>query len=248
MVGGLATHNLGPRRRREWAARLILPRRRPGPRGGTAQESAATARAHASPPSPRAGAQWLDRPGGGNGCAALDITMPVMDGFHSLDRLPEPPGCAELRVVALSARDVTATERDRLPEADQAGATAKRACRTSPREMRKLDNRQTDGANAATTHEPARVRRATGGPLRRPARRRRYLGHHGFDFGSARECLERGFDAAGVERLAEHDPALRNLRGVQGPRRDHQQLDRRPAVADRRRAACPRWSRACRGR
>ena len=49
----------------------------------------------------------------------LDLTMPVMDGFGFLHRLRETPGGANIPVVILSARDVTAAERERLVEAEK---------------------------------------------------------------------------------------------------------------------------------
>ena len=48
----------------------------------------------------------------------LDLTMPVMDGFAFLHRLRETPGCADLPVVVLSARDISAAEREDLAQAD----------------------------------------------------------------------------------------------------------------------------------
>ncbi len=47
----------------------------------------------------------------------LDLAMPVMDGFAFLDELRDVRGGAEVPVVVLSARDVTASERERLAEA-----------------------------------------------------------------------------------------------------------------------------------
>ena len=49
----------------------------------------------------------------------LDLTMPVMDGFEFLHRLRVMPGGADVSVVVLSARDVSAAERTRLLEADR---------------------------------------------------------------------------------------------------------------------------------
>ncbi len=49
----------------------------------------------------------------------LDLTMPVLDGFGFLHRLRETPGGANIPVVVLSARDVTAAERERLAEAEK---------------------------------------------------------------------------------------------------------------------------------
>ncbi|MGI4977732.1 MAG: ATP-binding response regulator [Janthinobacterium lividum] len=48
----------------------------------------------------------------------LDLTMPVMDGFAFLHRLRETPGCSDLPVVVLSARDISAAEQEELTEAD----------------------------------------------------------------------------------------------------------------------------------
>ena len=48
----------------------------------------------------------------------LDLTMPVMDGFAFLHRLRETPGCADLPVVVLSARDISNAERAELTQAD----------------------------------------------------------------------------------------------------------------------------------
>ena len=47
----------------------------------------------------------------------LDLTMPVMDGFAFLHRLRETPGCSDIPVVVLSARDITGAEREELSEA-----------------------------------------------------------------------------------------------------------------------------------
>jgi PAS domain S-box-containing protein len=98
----------------------------------------------------------------GNGCEALDqvklgvprlvlldLTMPVMDGFSFLDRLRSLPGCAEVPVVVLSARDVTAEERDRLSEADRVLRKGDASLQDLATELRKLDSRQGD-AGAAT--------------------------------------------------------------------------------------------------
>jgi len=42
----------------------------------------------------------------------------VMNGFAFLHRLRETPGCSDLPVVVLSARDISAAEREDLAEAD----------------------------------------------------------------------------------------------------------------------------------
>jgi len=96
----------------------------------------------------------------GNGCEALDqvrhgvprlvlldLTMPVMDGFSFLDRLRVIPGCAEVPVVVLSARDVTAAERDRLSEADRVLRKGDASLQDIATELRKLDNRQADAGD-----------------------------------------------------------------------------------------------------
>ena len=49
----------------------------------------------------------------------LDLTMPVMDGFDFLHRLREMPGCQDVPVVVLTARDITSAERGELVEADR---------------------------------------------------------------------------------------------------------------------------------
>ncbi|SFH92167.1 MHYT domain-containing protein [Methylobacterium brachiatum] len=81
----------------------------------------------------------------------LDLTMPVMDGFLFLDRLRILPGCAEVPVVVLSARNITAAERDRLSEADRILRKGDASLQDIASELRKLDNRQ------AHTEETASV-------------------------------------------------------------------------------------------
>ncbi|WP_342111371.1 hybrid sensor histidine kinase/response regulator [Methylobacterium sp. SI9] len=74
----------------------------------------------------------------------LDLTMPVMDGFSFLDRLRVLPGCAEVPVVVLSARDVTRAERARLAEADRVLRKGDTSLQDIATELRKLDNRQAE--------------------------------------------------------------------------------------------------------
>ncbi|MCJ2101824.1 MHYT domain-containing protein [Methylobacterium sp. E-046] len=106
----------------------------------------------------------------GNGCEALDqvqhgvprlvlldLTMPVMDGFSFLDRLRDLPGCAEVPVVVLSARDITAVERERLSEADQILRKGDTSLQDIATELRKLDNRQTDAGDATPTEALAGI-------------------------------------------------------------------------------------------
>ena len=49
----------------------------------------------------------------------LDLTMPVMDGFTLLHELRARPGCADIPVVVLSARDLDAKDRQRLEGAEK---------------------------------------------------------------------------------------------------------------------------------
>ena len=49
----------------------------------------------------------------------LDLTMPVMDGFSFLIALRERPGCEDIPVVVLTARDLTTVDRQRLEAADR---------------------------------------------------------------------------------------------------------------------------------
>jgi PAS domain S-box-containing protein len=44
----------------------------------------------------------------------LDLTMPVMDGFAFLHELRNRPGCADVPVVVLTARDLSMADRERL--------------------------------------------------------------------------------------------------------------------------------------
>ena len=106
----------------------------------------------------------------GNGCEALDqvrhgvprlvlldLTMPVMDGFSFLDRLRDLPGCTEVPVVVLSARDVTAAERNRLSEADQVLRKGDTSLQDIATELRKIDNRQTDAVEQDAAGAPYRI-------------------------------------------------------------------------------------------
>ena len=49
----------------------------------------------------------------------LDLTMPVTDGFSFLNDLRSRPGCADIPVVVLSARDLDSEDRKRLQGADK---------------------------------------------------------------------------------------------------------------------------------
>ena len=89
----------------------------------------------------------------------LDLTMPVMDGFSFLDRLRVLPGCAEVPVVVLSARDVTAEERERLSEADRVLRKGDASLQDIAMELRKIDNRHVDDGEVGTAGETLDVRR-----------------------------------------------------------------------------------------
>ena len=69
----------------------------------------------------------------------LDLTMPVMDGFSFLHRLRQTPGCADIPVVVLSARDLTGDERGRLDGADRILKKGETSMRDLTAELRKLD-------------------------------------------------------------------------------------------------------------
>ena len=84
----------------------------------------------------------------------LDLTMPVMDGFSFLTRLRALPRCAEVPVIVLSARDVTAAERDRLSEADRVLRKGDASLQDIATELRKLDTRHQDAAARGGVEEP----------------------------------------------------------------------------------------------
>ena len=87
----------------------------------------------------------------------LDLTMPVMDGFSFLHRLRELPDCADIPVVVLSARDITAEERNRLSEADTVLRKGDTSLQDIATEVRKLDQRQTDVPGKVASREPEDV-------------------------------------------------------------------------------------------
>ena len=74
----------------------------------------------------------------------LDLTMPVMDGFTFLHRLRETPGCTDLPVIVLTARDVSPAERSRLAEADGVLRKGEASLRDVAAEVRRLDDRRLD--------------------------------------------------------------------------------------------------------
>ena len=71
----------------------------------------------------------------------LDLTMPVMDGFGFLHRMRQIPGCSDILVVVLTARDVTASDRDRLSEADRILSKSTTSMRELTAELRRLKTR-----------------------------------------------------------------------------------------------------------
>ncbi|MCJ2009533.1 hybrid sensor histidine kinase/response regulator [Methylobacterium sp. J-092] len=83
----------------------------------------------------------------------LDLTMPVMDGFSFLHRLRGMPGCAEIPVVVLSAREVTIAERRQLADADRVLRKGDASLQDIATELRKLDDRQREGVDAAPSTE-----------------------------------------------------------------------------------------------
>ena len=79
----------------------------------------------------------------------LDLTMPVMDGFAFLHRLRETPGCADIPVVVLSARDITSAERKQLSEADRILKKGETSMRELAIEIRAIENKQQAGTEAS---------------------------------------------------------------------------------------------------
>ena len=71
----------------------------------------------------------------------LDLTMPVMDGFAFLHRMRQTPGCSDILVVVLTARDVTASDRERLSDADRILSKGKTSMRELTAELRRLKTR-----------------------------------------------------------------------------------------------------------
>ena len=74
----------------------------------------------------------------------LDLTMPVMDGFAFLHRLRDLPDHADIPVIVLSARDISAAEREQLVEADQVLRKGETSMRELTEEIRKLDHRSSE--------------------------------------------------------------------------------------------------------
>ena len=68
----------------------------------------------------------------------LDLTMPVMDGFTFLHELRRRPGCGDIPVVVLTARDLDADERRRLGGADRVLSKGQTNLRQLAGELRSL--------------------------------------------------------------------------------------------------------------
>ena len=83
----------------------------------------------------------------------LDLTMPVMDGFAFLHALRERPGCADVPVIVLSARDLTNADRARLGGADQVLKKGQTSLRELAGELRMLAPPTTP----AHQHEPSQL-------------------------------------------------------------------------------------------
>ena len=68
----------------------------------------------------------------------LDLMMPVMDGFSFLKALRERPGCENIPVVVLTARDLSAEDRLRLGGADRVFSKGETSLRDIAGELRAL--------------------------------------------------------------------------------------------------------------
>ena len=68
----------------------------------------------------------------------LDLTMPVMDGFAFLHEVRERPGCADITVVVLSARDISSVERAQLAGADRILKKGEASMQDLAKEVRQL--------------------------------------------------------------------------------------------------------------
>ena len=74
----------------------------------------------------------------------LDLTMPVMDGFAFLHELRLRPGCSDIPVVVLTARDLDADERRRLDGADRVLSKGQTNLRQLAGELRSMTPPQHD--------------------------------------------------------------------------------------------------------
>lgn len=85
----------------------------------------------------------------------LDLTMPVMDGFAFLHEMRRLPACAEVPVVVLSARDISAEERMRLAGADKVLRKGDTSLQDLAAEVGRLG--QTQAANDPDCPAPTRT-------------------------------------------------------------------------------------------
>jgi len=69
----------------------------------------------------------------------LDINMPVMDGFAFLHELRLRPGCGDIPVVVLTARDLDAAERKKLEGADRVLSKGNTNLRDLANELRQVN-------------------------------------------------------------------------------------------------------------
>ena len=69
----------------------------------------------------------------------LDLEMPVMDGFAFLHAFRDMPGCRDIPVVVITARDLTRADRESLEGADRVVSKAGADLRMLSKELRKLD-------------------------------------------------------------------------------------------------------------
>ena len=79
----------------------------------------------------------------------LDLTMPVMDGFTFLHELRNRPGCADIPVVVLTARDLDADERRRLEGVDRVLSKGRTNLRQLAGELRTLTPPHPAGSDIA---------------------------------------------------------------------------------------------------
>ncbi len=84
----------------------------------------------------------------------LDLMMPIMNGFDFLAALRGRPGCRDIPVVVLTARDVTASERARLEQqADQVWIKGTISLSELAQDLREvLARHRGDGAGGKETH------------------------------------------------------------------------------------------------
>ena len=80
----------------------------------------------------------------------LDLTMPVMDGFAFLHRIREMPGCLDIPIVVLSARDISHAEREQLGEARRVFKKGETSMRDLTAELRSV----TRGSRQASVAVP----------------------------------------------------------------------------------------------